>query len=1120
MEMESSRRSAMDRSSLPGPKKPRLSGEEPADSRRAPVNSQREDTSSSSSVSAALARGVQELVGQYRTALAELTFNSKPIITNLTIIAGENLHAAKGIAATICSNILEVPSEQKLPSLYLLDSIVKNIGRDYIKYFASRLPEVFCKAYKQVDSSIHNGMRHLFGTWKGVFPSSTLQVIEKELNFTPSINGSSGSAASKSDSQAQRPANSIHVNPKYLDARRLQQSTKAKEISSDDVNNVMSPLDDAERSDRNVITGNTRQWTDMPGRMPSIQHPQREQLNSSSQEKKQFGDVKDHEFSSVLSRHPDLGIRRMNERIKERDELEKPYYGPGSPASESVATRRNGLDAINTYENCRSSGFAQADSHPPPVQLNNTNKSSRPILKNWKNSEEEEYMWDDMSSKLKEYGGINSSIKGGWNTVNADRPTNLQRGQWGPSETEQPDFQRNKLDTYSRLKTSGGEDRVPLFRDFSDHHLQPHSQKDTDSRRNMESTTDPLSLERAASGHHTTSLWPQHESLLSVSDLNQMSTRVSAQLEARKMSLGGGLSTSLISSLPGAGLLSNPHSSSLGHTSTVSGAGGLFGQQRPQPLRPPSPPAHSPPSFTPPQYQIMHNLVDHDHPLPPSLSQMAQKPMHISGHFSKSVSGSQDAFSSLTQNRSQQSHILHNLQQPPLPSSQPSSVQFSQLRHQPDLLHPSVPDLQSNQALTQSQLLVQPEKPPSLPQGSGTHLHRFSGETQPNNPVDSSDKSTPSSLLAAIMKSGLLSNNLSSGLPNASIQPPLPSGPPPIQFLTSAPLITPSSAMLRTSQGNTPAVTPPPMGTLLPPLPPGPPPSSLVCSSEQSNKVGLNASPVLNLLSSLVAKGLISSPATEPKAVTSSPVPHKVPEQSREFTNNTSVLVPSAAPTSTIPPASVKESPVFVSKPPAPPDAALLPSTSKQLGGIIGINFMPEIIRERHPLVISSLFDDLNHHCDICGQRFKIQEQLHGHLDLHASKSAKLSCSERTSRDWYSDIINSVVVSPESSQVPVPTTYLEEVVSTSEEGGPMVTADETQSICALCGEPFEDFYSHDRDEWMYKGTVYLNSKDKEGVNGGMDESIEPVFIVHDKCVSSSADNMEVDEHDRMVTADG
>ena len=652
-------------------------------------------------------------------------------------------------------------------------------------------------------------------------------------------------------------------------------------------------------------------------------------------------------------------------------------------------------------------------------------------------------------------------------------------------------------------------------------HLQPHSQWDANSRRHLEPSADLLSVGGAASGHHASTIWPQREPLLPVPGQNQMSSRLSGQSEGGAVSLSSGSSTNSISPLARSGLLSHSHPSSVGpSTNIIQGPGGIFGQKRQQPLQPPSPSAHPSPSFQPLQHKKLHNAIDHDRPQPPFL-QMGQKPMQLPGHLNRAPDASvtRDTSPGLAQNQSQQSHSLQNLLQPPSQPSQPSSTLFTQLRHHPPFLHQSQPVLPLQQAQTHSQSLIHSEKPQTSSQSSGTpHSHGFSGDITSTNSIDVPRQSSTSILLAAILKSGLLQNNPTSGFQNFNIQPPLPSGPPPIQALTSsAPMVTPSSLSLQTSQGNAPSLTAPITGVVLPPLPLGPPPSSSLAStsSQKSNTTDAVSNPFSSLLSSLVAKGIISSPATE--------MPAKVPDQSIEFSSSSLVQIPSTSDELTVPPLTLDDLTVppsakepSVSEPSAPTGVASLAPNATELEDFLGVDFKPEIIRELHPSVISSLFDDLTHQCDTCGLRFKLQEQLLSHLDLHTSEKSELSSSDELSRKWYSNRSNWISGDTEPPRMPVITTSLEDVALTNEKCKPMVPADERQSICALCGEPFEDFYSHERDEWMYKGTVYLDSSEMKGDTGSMDETGEHVLIVHAKCVSSSADNKDAAENDKMV----
>ncbi|KAB2034975.1 hypothetical protein ES319_D04G120300v1 [Gossypium barbadense] len=912
----------------------------------------------------------QELVSQYKMALAELTFNSKPIITNLTIIAGENVHAAKAIAATVCANILEVPSDQKLPSLYLLDSIVKNIGRDYIKCFAARLPEVFCKAYKQVDPPLHQSMRHLFGTWKGVFPVQTLQVIEKELGFTPLVNGSSsGNTTSRTDTLSQRPPQSIHVNPKYLEKQRLQQSIRV-----------------------NLIPG--------------------------------------------------IEVRRTRGNVTDQG-LDAPWFRATSSVTETIPSQRNGFNVKHRSQNYSASKSVNAD--PRLRQTHNiSGRNSGGLSSSWKNSEEEEFMWE-MHSRLSEHDAANFS-------------NNLRKDCWTPDVSEKMDFE-------SQLH-------------------RPQSIHDAVSRFDRETSADALSTEQKDK--------PSFGRQISTSWTDGLPAISSSCSESYSASLGG-LPTGASSSLARIGMRPQTGSSHLGTpgfgflANVASGPTGTSGKQCFQSVGTASPPEQSPmrqhspsPSFPAcHSHQQLQKLADPDYQQALSLPRADPKPSIFSGKLN--VGSHRDSPQTSAPISLHPSRHYH-LSQPPLPGS----VQAE----------PS--------GQTQKSLLSQISKVEAA-SALGSALER-------SNPlaIETSKLSSTSSLLAAVMKTGILSSTSFTGNLPTKIsqdvgqisQPPLPNCPP---VFTTSGLIDAaiSSDATHDAIAGAPNSSQEKVEQL--PLPPGPPPSSLVSNapSQTSDAESKDTNPISNLLSSLVAKGLISASKKDAASLPSLPMPNQIQKSPGVESPSESLNKSSDIQSSSDAPRSSTMDEVSYAEP--APKCLVAPhqSTSTEVESLIGLELRPDVIREFHSSVIGGLLDDLPHCCSLCGLRLKLQGQLDRHLEWHEMKKTELRGSGRALRGWYVRSDDWLAGKP-GQLVLDSTDSLNKLEKTTEKAERMVPADENQCACLLCGELFEDYFRLDSGEWMFKGAAYLAIPSKEGGVGTTDGSAANGPIVHANCMSESS----------------
>ncbi|GLI72467.1 mRNA 3' end processing factor [Penicillium ochrochloron] len=139
-----------------------------------------------------------EVAEDYKSSLEDLTGNDRFQISNLTVIAKENTEHAMAISRVLENHIRSTPPQQKLPALYVVDSIVKNVGTPYTLFLGRNMYQTFMNAYTLVDAQTRRKLDEMLKTWKEPVPGS----LDTRPVFPPEITRSIESALIKARTAA------------------------------------------------------------------------------------------------------------------------------------------------------------------------------------------------------------------------------------------------------------------------------------------------------------------------------------------------------------------------------------------------------------------------------------------------------------------------------------------------------------------------------------------------------------------------------------------------------------------------------------------------------------------------------------------------------------------------------------------------------------------------------------------------------------------------------------------------------------------------------------------------------------------------------------------------------
>ncbi|GMT19447.1 hypothetical protein PFISCL1PPCAC_10744 [Pristionchus fissidentatus] len=165
----------------------------------------------------------------YRTTLNELVANNKNTINLLTILAEDYSSIAPAIVDSIDKHLHRVNRDQKLPTMYLTDSIIKNLQVPYKQLFERIIVKMFVHTFHNGDERVRSSLFKLRDTWKDIFSRGKLYELDIKVNQedpnwpieTPTASGSKGAVKAATGTAAHpptaQPDKKVHVNPKFMD---------------------------------------------------------------------------------------------------------------------------------------------------------------------------------------------------------------------------------------------------------------------------------------------------------------------------------------------------------------------------------------------------------------------------------------------------------------------------------------------------------------------------------------------------------------------------------------------------------------------------------------------------------------------------------------------------------------------------------------------------------------------------------------------------------------------------------------------------------------------------------------------------------------------------------------